>query len=214
MEDRSVTTFDRKQLAKELHSNIIKHFPRRRIMVPSIDSVWSADLVIMPNEKGYKYILTIIDIFSKYSWCVPLKTKTGIEITEAFKNIFSESGRIAKKLWCDKGTEFYNKTFLKFLKDNNCELYSTESELKACVIERFNRTLKDLMYRKFTELDDNKDWLKVLPELVNEYNNRYHSTIKMTPVDGSKKENEEQIKREVFTEEFSSKKPKFKKNDM
>ena len=56
------------------------------------------------------------------------------------------------------------------------------------------------MYRKFTELDDSKHWLKLLPELVNEYNNRYHSTIKMTPVEGSKKENEEQIKREVFTE--------------
>ena len=147
---------DRKQLAHELHTPIIKHFPRRRIMVPGLNSTWAADLVIMNPEKGYKYILTIIDIFSKYSWCVPLKSKTGTEITKSFQNIFNESGRKPKKLFTDKGTEFYNKTFLKFLKDVNCELYSTESELKCSVIERFNRSLKDLMYKKFTELDDNK----------------------------------------------------------
>src|SRR5271156_1151587 len=202
---------DRKQLAKELHTTIIKRFPRRRIMVPGLNSTWAADLVIMNPERGYRYILTVICIFSKYAFAVPLKTKTGIEITDAFQKIFEESGRKPKKLFTDKGTEFYNKTFLKFLKEIEIEIYSTESELKCSVIERFNRSLKDLMYKKFTELETSK-WLKLLPELINEYNNRYHSTIKMSPIEGSLKKNEEQIKREVFTEEISSKKPKFKIN--
>ena len=147
---------DRKQLSHELHHQIIKKFKRRKIIVHSIDSIWSADLVMMPPERGYKYILTVIDIFSKYSWCIPLKSKTGTEITESFEKIFKDSGRICKKLWVDKGKEFHNKLLKKLLDQHNIELYSTESELKACVIERYNRTLKDMMYRKFTELDTTK----------------------------------------------------------
>ena len=121
---------DRVQLAKELHAPIIKKFKRRKILSAGIDSIWSADLVEMAAEKGYKYILTVIDIFSKYSFCIALKRKTGLEITNAFEKIFKDSGRICKKLWCDKGGEFYNRTFLKFLKENGEELYSTKSELK------------------------------------------------------------------------------------
>jgi transposase InsO family protein len=182
---------DSKQLSKELHSNIIKKFKRRKVFVSGIDQTWSADLVNMSPDKNYKYILTVIDVFSKYSFCVPLKTKTGVEITEAFQKIFKDSGRMPKKLWTDKGVEFYNKTFLKFLNKNNIELYSTESEIKGSVIERYNRSIKDLMYKKFTELDPQNSrsdkWLHILPDIVDEYNNRYHSTIRMTPVEGSKK---------------------------
>src|SRR6266853_1973035 len=176
--------------------------------VYGIDDIWASDLVVMPPERSYRYILTVLDVFSKYAWAIPLQTKTGVEITEAFKKIFKESRRQFKKLWVDRGTEYYNKIFLKFLKDNNCEIYSTQSELKCMVAERFNRTLKEMMYKKFTELETNK-WVKSLPELVNEYNNRVHRTIGMTPVDGSKKENEEQIKREVFSTNFTNSKPRF-----
>ena len=206
-------SYDRKQLAHEIHSNIIKKFKRRRVMVPGLDDTWASDLVIMEPDKNYKYILTVLDVFSKYAWAVPLKSKTGVEMVEAFKKIFEESGRKFKKLWVDKGTEYYNKTFLKFLKDNGCEIYSTESEIKCSVAERFNRSLKEMMYRKFTELGDSKHWLKLLPGLVEEYNNRVHRTIGMTPVEGSKKKNEEQIKREVFSDKFSNKKPKLKVGD-
>src|SRR5271167_666836 len=102
--DEEQSSCDRKQLSKELHSNIIKRFPRRRIMVPHLDHTFAADLVIMPLEREYKYILTVIDIFSKFSWAIPLKSKTGIEITEAFQKIFKESRRKPKKLFTDKGT--------------------------------------------------------------------------------------------------------------
>src|SRR5436190_19917232 len=98
---------DRKQLAKELHSPIRHKFPRRKVMVSGIDHVWASDLVEMPPERGYKYILTIICVFSKYAWAIPLKLKTGQEMTETFERVFKESGRIPKKIWSDKRKEFY-----------------------------------------------------------------------------------------------------------
>ena len=169
---------DRKQLAIEIHKPIRHKFPRRRVIVSHIDHVWASDLVEMPPERGYKFILTIVDVFSKFAWAIPLKSKTGQEMTETFERVFKESGRIPKKIWSDKGREYYNKTFRSLLDRHGIELYSTESELKCSVAKRFNRTLKDLMYRKFTELDSNK-WVKLVPELVNEYNHRVHRTIKI-----------------------------------
>ena len=147
MEDSPDGITIRKQLAKELHAPIIKKFKRRKVMVPNIDHTFASDLVVMNPDKGYRYILPIICIFSKFGFAIPLKTKTGSEMVDAFQKIFKESGRIPKKIFSDKGTEYYNKTFLKFLQENNIELYSTESELKCSVAERFNRTLKDMMYR-------------------------------------------------------------------
>ena len=203
---------DRKQFALEIHKPIRHKFPRRKVMVSGIDSIWASDLVEMNPERGYKYILTIVDVFSKFGWAIPLKSKTGIEMAEAFEKILKESDRVPKKIWSDKGKEYYNKIFLKFLKDHNVELYSVESEIKCSVAERFNRTLKEMMYRKFTELESTK-WVKLLPELVDEYNHRVHHTIKMTPIEGSKKESEEQIQRDVFSISPSVKKPRYKVGD-
>ena len=208
-----------RQFALEIHKPIRHKFPRRKVMVSGIDSIWASDLVEMPPERGFKYILTIVDVFSKFAWAIPLKSKTGIEMTETFEKILQESDRVPKKIWSDKGKEYYNKIFLKFLKDRGIELYSVESEIKCSVAERFNRTLKEMMYRKFTELESNSDsgrspkWVKLLPELVHEYNHRVHSTIKMTPIEGSKKKNEEQIQRDVFSISPSVKKPKYKIGD-
>ena len=95
-------------------------------------------------------MLTVIDIYSKFAWVVPLKTKTGSELIEAFQKIMQS--RKPKKLWTDLGKEFVNKQFNGFLSENNIELYHTFNEGKAMVIERFNRTLKERMWRKFTEL--------------------------------------------------------------
>src|SRR5271156_4990909 len=100
---------DRKQLALEIHSPIRHKFPRRRVIVSHIDHVWASDLVEMPPERGFKFILTVVDVFSKFGWAVPLKTKSGIEMTEAFEKIFDGHwppgglGRIPKKIWSDKG---------------------------------------------------------------------------------------------------------------
>ena len=159
------------------------------------------------QNKGYKYLLTVIDVFSKFAWAIPLKLKTGKQMIELFQDIFKE--RKPKKLWTDAGKEFINKDFKKFLTDNEIELYQTFNEGKAVVIERFNRTLKEKMWRYFTETNSNK-YLDILPKLLSDYNNTIHSTIKMTPTEGSKVENKNKIN---YVSLITKEKPKFKIGD-
>jgi hypothetical protein len=201
-----------KTLAKELHKPIRKKFKRRKVIVHHIDHIWSADLVILPLDKGYKYLLTVIDVFSKYAWGIPLKNKTGLSLVDAFQKIFKQTTRRPKKLWCDKGKEFFNRNFKNFLKDNNIHLYSTESEIKGSVIERFNRTVEEPLYRKFTE-NGNKKWINIIDNIINKYNNTEHSTIKMKPIEVNQS-NESEIFDRVFKEPVNIKgKQKFKIGD-
>ena len=94
-------------------------------------------------NKGFKYIFTVIDVVSKYTWAVPIKDKSAASVTKAFEKLISD--RIPKKLWVDEGKEFYNATFKKLLDKHKIDMYSTFNEGKAVVIERFNRTLKDII---------------------------------------------------------------------
>ena len=181
-----------KTLSEELHKPKRKNYPRRKIIVNHIDEIFAADLVEMQKfaklNKGYRYLITCIDIFSKYSWVIPLKEKKGINVKNSLEKIFNE--RKPKFLWADRGKEFYKKQVQDLLNENNIKLYSTNnSEIKSAVVERFNRTFKNMMYKKFTE-NDNTIFYNILDELVNNYNSKYHSTIKMTPIEGSKKINE------------------------
>ena len=199
-----------KILSEELHKSRRKNYPRRKIIVNHIDEIFAADLVEIQKfaklNKGYRYLLTCIDIFSKYSWVIPLKDKKGITIKYALEKIFNE--RKPKFLWTDKGTEFYNKQVQDLLNENDIKLYSTyNSEMKSAVVERFNRTFKNMMYKKFTE-NNNTIFHNILDELVNNYNNKYHSTIKMTPIEGSKKINEKKIKN-IYNFEITKKPGKF-----
>ena len=201
-------------LSEELHKSKRKNYPRRRIIVNHIHEIFAADLVEMQKfvklNKGYRYLLTCIDIFSKYSWVIPLKDKRGITIRNALEKIFNE--RKPKFLWTDRGTEFYNKQVQDLFNENNIKLYSTNnSEIKSEVVERFNCTFKNMMYKKFTE-NNNTIFYNILDQLVNNYNNKYHSTIKMTPIEGSKKINERKIKN-IYNFEKTKKPAKFKIGD-
>ena len=109
---------------------------------------------------------------------IPIKNKTGKSIVEAFDSL-SESKK-PKKLWVDNGSEFYNKSFKKWLNDNNIEMYSTFNEGKAVVIERFNRTLKNKMFKYFTANGTYK-YIDILSSLINEYNNKKHSSTNLSP---------------------------------
>ena len=165
----------------------------------------------MRQFKNYNYktnyILTVIDIFSKYAWAVPIKKKTGLEITKAFKKIFKE--RVPSKLQTDKGTEFLDKNSQKLFKDNNIHWFTTENiEIKCSVIERFNRTLKTKMWKYFTA-KNTKKWIDVLDKLIKNYNNSYHRSIKMKPVEASLEENESKVYNNLFKPKETLK-PKFK----
>ena len=163
-------------------------------------------------NKGYRYLLMIIDVFSKFGWIVPLKDKKGITVANAFKNIFKKH-KIPKKLWTDKGTEFYNQHLKKLLKQHDITLYSTENEEKSAVVERWNQTIKSKMWKRFTE-QNSTQYLNILPELLNEYNNSYHSSIKMTPVEASKLKNQGIVYYNLYSDlKPLNTKPKFKVGD-
>ena len=200
------------RLAQELHKPRRVHFPRRKVNVKGIDQIWSADLVNMNafsnDNLGVKYLLTIIDVFSKYAWIMPLKTKTGKAITEAFAFIVSGSGRKPTKLWVDEGTEFYNRTFKKYLEENGIEMYSTHNEGKAVVVERFNKTMKTWMWKYFSANNTTK-YLDILPALLTRYNHSNHRSIGMTPHDASQKENEKQVRVKLQGKSTKWKRPKF-----
>ena len=136
-------------------------------------------------NKGYRYLLMVLDVFSKYGWIVPLKDKKGETVAEAFKKIFKE-GRKPQYLWTDKGKEYYNKHVKELLDKNKITLYSTENEEKSSVCERWNRTIKSEMWKQFT-VQGNTMYLDMLPKILKQYNNTKHSSIKMTPIEASKK---------------------------
>ena len=171
------------QYTYTLHKSCNKPRAYRKVMGKNIDDQWQADLVEMrefsKSNDGYNYILTVIDCFSKFGWVEPLKTKTGLETANAFSKIF-ESGRMPRKIHFDEGKEFYNKNVKDLLEKRNIDYFSTFSDKKASIVERWNRTLKSRTWKYFTE-HETRQWIDVIQAIVNGYNNTYHTTIKMTP---------------------------------
>ena len=139
------------QLTDELHKLIIRKFKKRKIYSTFRDNIWGADLADMQllskYNKGIRFLLCVIDIFSKYAWVVPLKDIRGISIVKEFQIILKQSNRKPNKIWVDKGSEFYNAYFKKWLRDNNIVMYSTHNEGKSVVAEKFIRTLKNKIYK-------------------------------------------------------------------
>ena len=157
-------------------------------------------------NKGIRFLLCVIDIFSKCAWVVPLKDKKGISIVKAFQSILKQSNRKPNKIWVDKGSEFYNAYFKKWLRDNDVIMYSTHNEGKSVVAERFIRMLKSKIYKYMTSISKNV-YIDKLDDIVDEYNNTYHATIKMKPND---------VKDNTYiniSKEISNKDPKLKVGD-
>ena len=173
-------------LADELHKPVIKKFNKRKVYSQFRDNIWGVDLADMESlskkNKGIKYLLCAIDLFSKYAFVVPLKHKKGISTVNAFNKIIKQSIRKPNKIWVDQGSEFYNRIFKKWLSDNDIIMYSTFNEGKSVVAERFIRTLKNKLYKHITATGKNV-YYDVLDDIVNEYNNTKHNTIKMKPKD-------------------------------
>ena len=204
-------------LAEELHRPIRKHFTKRYVFVRNVDDIFGADLIDMralsKQNKGYKYILMVEDIFSKYGWAVPLKTKTGIAVRDALKQIFKQ--HVPKKLWTDAGWEFYNTEVKTLLKKHDITLYSTENEEKCSVIERWNRTIKTKLWKYFTANHTHK-YIDVLDALIEKYNNTFNRAIGMTPTEARKPSNHGAVFRHLYFKKMAKlgeKKPKFQIGD-
>ena len=178
----------KKEIAKEIFSPVIKKFQRIQIQTHYEDECWSIDLIdrssLAKYNKNYKFIFTIIDNHTKYAWAIPLKDKSGKSTTTAFKSLIEKGKRKPDKIWSDRGKEFYNKFFLDFLKEQNIHIYSTHSDLKAVFVERFNKTLLDLI-KEPMYIEGKACWLNHLDTAMEKYNNRVHGTTKMTPFEAN-----------------------------
>ena len=195
-----------KILAEELHKLVIKKFNKRKVYSQFRDNIWGVDLAdtqsLSKKNKSIKYLLCAIDLFSKSAFVVPLKDKKGISIVNAFNKIIKQSNRKPNKIWVDQGGEFYNHVFKKWLSDNDIIMYSTFNKGKSVVAERFIRTLKNKLYKHMTATGKNVNY-DVLDDIVNEYNNTKHNTIKMKPKD-VKDDN-----KRVYIDEYSKKSARF-----
>ena len=198
-----------------LHNPARRRFRRNKVFVNGIDDQWQADLVDLQSlsrwNRGHKYLLTCIDILSKYAWVVPLKTKTGSELVKAFTKIFQQS-RKPDKLQTDAGTEFKNKTFPTFLKQHHVQHFVTYNEAKAQVVERFNRTLKQMMWRLFTTGSSYNYLDKINDTVSGNYNQTFHRSIKMKPSEVTAM-NSQKVWRFIYGKQSSSVNYKFKVGD-
>ena len=206
----SKLTLQNEQLAEELHKPIIRKFEKRKVYSTFKDNIWGVDLADMQllskYNKGIRFLLCVIDIFSKYAWVVPLKDKKGISIVKAFQIILKQSNKKPNKIWVDKRSEFYNAYFKKWLRDNDIVMYSTHNEGKSIVAERFIRTLKSKIYKYITSISKNV-YIDKLDDILDEYNNTYHTTVKMKPIN---------VKDNTYIntdKKINNKNPKFKVGD-
>ena len=206
--------FTMEDLSNELNKPTIQKFERQKIIVNHINEIHSTDLVDMSQyskmNKGYKYIFTNIDVFSKIAYAFPLKSKKIQEIKPCFEKIFEKNK--PKFIWSDKEPAFLSKEMQQFFKNSNVKIYHTNSHLKAVVIERLNKSLRELMMKEFTK-NNSTIWYNILPKLIKIYNNRYHSTIKMKPIQVNKN-NEKYIKENIYTYNKTTKIPKLKIGDL
>ena len=192
------------QLANELHKPIIRTFKKGKVCSFFRDNIWGAGLADKYNKEN-KYLLRAIDLFSKYTWVVPIKDKKGTSTVNAFKKIVSE-GRKPNKIWVDQGSEFYNNYFKDALKIKIIEMFSTHNKGKSVVAERFVRTLKYKIFKHTTASSKNV-YFDVLDDIVDKNNNTVHRSIKMKPID---------VKDNTYIEskkEVNDKDPKFKVGD-
>ena len=194
-----------------------RNYTTNKTDVYHIDDTWSLDILDLKdygpeNNRGYRYVLVVIDNFSKFGWITPLKNKNAQTIKDSFENIVISSKRKPNLIESDRGKEFYNNIFQDFLNKNNIKLYSRNSSYGAVFAERFNRTIRDLLKKIVFEHGD-ANWIDVLPTITKQYNNRIHSSTKLTPIQASLKKNEGYVYKNLL-DKRKKVKPKFQINDL
>ena len=171
-----------------------KNYITNKTDVYHVDDIWSLNILDLKdygpkNNRGYRFVLVIIDNFSKYGWTIPLKNKNAQTIKDSFENILISSKRKPNFIESDRGKEFYNNIFQDFLNKNDIKLYSRNSSYGSVFAERFNRTIRDLLKKIVFERGD-ANWIDVLPKIKKQYNTRILSSTKLTPIQASLKKNE------------------------
>jgi hypothetical protein len=187
-----------KEIVYTLHKPARKRWKRNRIIVKHIDEQWQADLVDMQlfkrTNSGHGFILTVIDIFSKFAWAKPIKTKTGVNVRNALEEIFKE--RVPSSIQTDKGTEFLNPSVKNLFKNYGVHHFTSRTPVKCAVVERFNRTLKNKMFKFFAKIGRRR-FVESLPKIIDAYNNTIHTTTKRRPVEVNVN-NEHQVYKNMY----------------
>jgi hypothetical protein len=221
--NRSVKTKDIKQFlqgqeAYTVHRSVRRKFKRDRVFVTNISDLWEMDLMDMPSHKdwnqGVGFVLVAIDVFSKYAWVRPLKDKSAQNVRAALESIFSTLQHTPLKIHVDKGKEFLNRQVQDLMKKNNIHMYVTENaDIKCSVAERFIRTFKTRLVRYLTYKNTFK-YVDVLQDLVNGYNNTFHRSIGMKPVEVTE-QNVLQVWRRLYGSKIveGKAKPTLREND-
>lgn len=193
-------TMEKMQVVKELHTPARKVYPRRKYYVKKIDQTWSLDLIDLPNLKKYNknhaFILVAIDMFSKFCFAKPLKTKKSEEVGKAFENILLESNRTPQNIVSDLGGEFYGSPFQKLMGKYGINHYSVFSTVKASHSERQILNLKRKLWIKMN-FEGNYRWINYLDEIVDNYNSSKHTRIHIAPKHVTK-DNEREIYHKYF----------------
>ena len=194
-----------------------KNYATNKTDVYHIDDVWSLDISDLidygpENNRGYRYVLVTIDNFSKFVWTTPLKKKNAQLFKDSFENILISSERKPNLIETDRGKEFYNNIFQEFLDKNNIKVYSRNGSYGAVFAEKFNRTIRDLLKRPVFQKGDG-NWVDVLPTITKQYNNRIHSSTKLTPIQASVKKNEGYVYKNLL-DKRKKVKPIYQVNDL
>ena len=168
----------RGQDAYSLHKTPRRRFKRRKTIVSGPNEQWQCDLIdfsgLKKHNKDMTFVLTVIDVFSKVAFAEPLKNKTSLSVIEGLKKVFKKAGRVPRKLQTDKGREFTNQKVQAYLKERGVGHFVSENDdIKCGIVERFNRTLKERVWRYFTH-HETYHYLKALPSMVGAYNRSYH----------------------------------------
>ncbi|KAK3929579.1 Putative uncharacterized transposon-derived protein [Frankliniella fusca] len=183
-----ITKYLQGEDAYTLHKPARRRFPRNVTYADNIDESWQTDLTdfqsLKKDNDGFSYILCVIDVFSKFAWAVPIKDKSGPSIIKGFQTIFKTTDRRPTRLFSDKEKEYINKTFQKFLKENNITYIHTHNpDIKCSIVERWQRTIKSKLFKRFTHTEQYRYVDGLLDDIVDAYNHTYHRSIKMRPVD-------------------------------
>ena len=194
-----------------------KNYATNKTDVYHIDDIWSLDILDLKDygpekNRNHRYVLVIIDNFSKYGWTVPLKIKNAQTIKDPFEKILINSKRKQNLIETDRGKEFYNNIFQDFLNKNNIKLYFRSSSYGAVFAERFNRTIRDLLKKTVFEQGD-ATWIDILPTITKQYKNRIHTSTKLSPKDASSKKNEGYVYKNLIDKRRKVK-PNYQINDL
>lgn len=210
---QEIKTWLQSQPTYTIHKPRRIYIPRNKTYVTTANEVFQADLIdlrsLRRHNKGHKYILTVIDVLSKYAWSFPLKNKTSKEVLTAFKKVIKE--RKPLRLNVDQGSEFLSKVFKDYLKEEDIQLYTSVGQIKCAVIERFNRTLKDKMFKLFTKTKK-FNYVNSLTKIMKAYNSTVHSSIGFAPKNVNI-QNEHLVWQRLYGKQKPAKKPKLKVGD-